>query len=99
MASVWQYSIKQLRIDIMATWTLGLLERSASCGLYVDVHNQDPNSKVSFKVNTSIELNTMTGYELDLDVRNGLTYTATITSTSIDDPKTVVNKQLRRRPS
>ena len=64
---------------------------SASGGFYVDVHNQDPNSKVSFYVNTSIELNTMSGYELYLDEQNGLTYNATIVET--DDPKTVVNKQ------
>ena len=64
---------------------------SASGGFYVDVHNQDPNSKISFYANTSIELNTMSGYELYLDEQNGLTYNATIVET--DDPKTVTNKE------
>jgi len=64
---------------------------SASGGFYVDVHNQDPNSKVSFYVNTSIEFNTMSGYELYLDEQNGLTYNATIVDT--DDAKTVTNKE------
>ena len=64
---------------------------SAGGGFYVDVHNQDPNSKVSFYANTSIEFNTMSGYELYLDEQNGLTYNATIVET--DDPKTVTNKE------
>ena len=64
---------------------------STGGGFYVDVHNQDPNSNVSFYVNTSIEFNTMSGYELYLDEQNGLTYNATIEDT--DDAKTVTNKE------
>ena len=67
-------------------------ERNGSGGFFVDVFGKGThNDYISFYADTSIRLNTDSGYTLKLDDDNGLTYNATIGDT--DDAKTVTNKE------
>ena len=67
-------------------------ERNGSGGFFVDVFGKGThNDYISFYADTSIRLNTDSGYTLKLDEDDGLTYNATIGDT--DDAKTVTNKE------
>ena len=67
-------------------------EASGSGGFYVDVFGKGTHKDyISFYTDTSIRLNTDSGYILKLDDDDGLTYNATIEDT--DDAKTVTNKE------